>query len=188
MSALENRLDQLRTRLCQADFLANRGLSNEVGLYIFAYPPQDEMAVRAFVKRLQGEMTGEGSPCRVLAFDLYDILLDVCRERRLLDKIAPMEKQKGRAFIQSQLERLAPPEAYIRHIARTPHAPGDVALITGVGRVYPYMRAHLILNNIQSILNDIPIVMFYPGAYSGQSLTLFEAFPDDHYYRAFNIV
>ena len=65
---------------------------------------------------------------------------------------------------------------------------GDVVIIGGVGRVYPYMRSHNVLNNLQHVFDDVPVVLLYPGEYSGQSLTLFGEFEDDNYYRAFNIV
>ena len=63
-----------------------------------------------------------------------------------------------------------------------------MVIIGGVGRVYPYMRSHHVLNNLQHVFDDVPVVLLYPGEYSGQSLTLFGEFEDDNYYRAFNIV
>ena len=68
------------------------------------------------------------------------------------------------------------------------HRHGDVIVLTGIGRVFPYMRSHNILNNLQHVFDDIPLVLLYPGEYDGQSLVLFERFTDDNYYRAFNIV
>lgn len=44
------------------------------------------------------------------------------------------------------------------------------------------------LNNLQHIFDDVPVVLFYPGEYTGQTLTLFNRFIDDNYYRAFNLV
>ena len=61
-------------------------------------------------------------------------------------------------------------------------------LITGVGKVYPFMRAHKILDNIQHIFADIPVLMLYPGTFDGQDLVLFGELPDGHYYRAFNLL
>ena len=68
------------------------------------------------------------------------------------------------------------------------HRPGDVVMIAGVGRVFPYMRSHHVLNNLQHLFDDVPVVMLYPGQYNGQTLTLFERFTDDNYYRAFNLI
>ncbi|MDD3190001.1 MAG: DUF1788 domain-containing protein [Fermentimonas sp.] len=49
------------------------------------------------------------------------------------------------------------------------------------------MRSHIVLNNLQSEIKNIPTLMFYPGEYSGRSLRLFNLLEDDNYYRAFNI-
>jgi hypothetical protein len=68
----------------------------------------------------------------------------------------------------------------------------DVMFITGVGEVFPYIRSHNVLNNLQSAAKDKPTVMFFPGKYThslegGASLDLFNIHQNDKYYRAFNI-
>lgn len=178
------RLDAFRAKIQDKDFLENKGLSNEVGMYIFAYHPEDEMPVRRFLDELKVK---QQSP-HIIIYDLYEILLDICRERRILDRIPAMEVQRGASFMLGQIQRIATPEAYIERMKYYPHQYGDVVIITGIGRVYPYMRSHNILNNLQHVFDDIPVVLFYPGEYTGQSLTLFHKFADDNYYRAFNLL
>ena len=188
MDDIAVRLDRFRALCADQSFLSNRGLSNEVGLYIFAYNPREEMTVRHFITGLKEQMNGrEGGP-RVKVFDLYDILLDICRERRILDRIPQMEEQRGQDFMRDQIMRVATPEAYISHMRYDDRRHGDIIILCGVGRVYPYMRSHHILNNIQHVFEKIPVVMFYPGLYSDQSLRLFARFMDDNYYRAFNLI
>ena len=68
----------------------------------------------------------------------------------------------------------------------------DILFITGVGEVFPYIRSHTVLNNLQSTAKDHPTLMFFPGEYThsletGASLDLFGRLHDDKYYRAFNI-
>ena len=68
----------------------------------------------------------------------------------------------------------------------------DVMFISGVGEVFPYIRSHTVLNNLQSTAKERPTVMFFPGEYTqsiqeGASLDLFGKLHDDNYYRAFNI-
>ena len=188
MSDIVARLDGLRNKLSDEAFLSNKGLSNEVGLYIFAYRPSEEMITRYFVQDLLcRQQCGELS-YHVIQRDLYEIMLDICREKRILDRIPQMEAQRGQEFILKQIQKLAPPEAYVEHMKYDGHQHGDIMLITGVGRVFPYMRSHNILNNLQHVFDDIPVVMFYPGEYTGQSLTLFGKLFDDNYYRAFNLM
>lgn len=65
---------------------------------------------------------------------------------------------------------------------------GDVLIITGVGEVYPFMRVHNILNNMQSSFRDVPVVVAYPGTFDGGSLSLFGKLKDGNYYRAFDLI
>jgi hypothetical protein len=67
----------------------------------------------------------------------------------------------------------------------------SIALITGVGKAFPVIRSHTILNNLQSIFRKNPVVMMYPGRYEikeKMTLKLFEKLDDDNYYRAFPLV
>lgn len=102
-----------------------------------------------------------------------------------------MEKSEFRELLQGVLdvqEHLIPKIAEV--IAAQPH---DVIFLSGVGEVYPYIRSHNVLNNLQSRAKDKPTVLFFPGSYThstatGGSLDLFGLLHDDKYYRAFNIL
>lgn len=186
--SMDTQLARVRERLVDLDFLQGKGLSNEVNLHIFPYPPQDELKVRDFVGRIVQEFNNNPSLPSVAHFDLYDLLLEICQERRVLDRVPEQEQKKGREFMLNQLRKLASPEAYIQLMRRVEVKSGDMVLITGAGRVYPYMRSHSILNNLQHVFGNVPVVLFYPGSYDGQTLRLFNLFMDDHYYRAFNLI
>ena len=99
-----------------------------------------------------------------------------------------MEETKGPAFLKEKLENVATPEAFVEKMKYEPHQKGDILLISGIGKVYPFMRSHKILDNIQHIFSDIPVLMLYPGKFDGQDLDLFGRFLDGHYYRAFNLL
>jgi len=69
----------------------------------------------------------------------------------------------------------------------------QVMFITGVSEVFPYIRTHNVLNNLQKTAKDKPTLMFFPGEYQhslniGASLVLFGKLQDNKYYSAFNIV
>ena len=63
----------------------------------------------------------------------------------------------------------------------------NIFFLTGIGQVYPFLRSHTVLNNLQNSVKDRPTVMFFPGIYDGTSLSLFGKLKDDNYYRAFNL-
>lgn len=185
MSNIAVSLDKVSARLSDEAFLSNKGLSNEVGIHVFCYDPSDELTVRAFFDGLKAQ---KDKPFRLIECDLYKIFLDICEEKRILNSIPNMEERKGRDFLFEQIQKIASPESFVKKMKYEPHCPGDILLITGVGKVYPFMRSHKILDNIQHIFSDIPVLMLYPGTFNGQDLCLFGRFLDGHYYRAFNLL
>lgn len=185
MSDIMDRLNRVSARLSEEAFLTNKGLANEVGIHIFCYDPKDELTVRAFFERLQQQTD---VPYRLIERDLYKIFIEICEEKRILKSIPAMEDRKGKDCLAEQLQKVATPEAFVEKMQGEPLQTGDVLLITGVGKVYPFMRSHKILDNIQHIFADVPVLMLYPGNFDGQDLSLFGKFLDGHYYRAFNLL
>lgn len=185
MGDIFSSLNRVSSRLSEEAFLTNKGLSNEVGIHVFCYDPKDELTVREYFTGLKEK---EDVPFRLIERDLYEIFLEICEEKRILKGIPNMEDRKGKEYLSEQLQKVAPPEAFVEKMKYEPHEKGDVLVISGVGKVYPFMRSHKILDNIQHIFSDIPVLMLYPGTFNGQDLGLFGKFLDGHYYRAFNLL
>ena len=185
MTDIKNDLDRIKERLSDANFLANKGLSNEVGIHVFCYDPKYELIVRDFIKRLTENQTGA---FRVIECDMYRIFLEILTDKRVIGTVAGLEEKKGKDYLLTQLQKIATPENFLNKMKYEPHEHGDVLFLTGVGEVYPFMRSHIMLNAMQQVFADIPVVMFYPGSFNGQDLSLFEKFFDGHYYRAFNLI
>lgn len=185
MEDIMNSLSRVSGRLSDEAFLTNKGLSNEVGIHVFCYDPKDELTVRAYFENLKKKTD---VPYKLIECDLYKIFLQICEEKHILKSIPSMEERKGKEYLSDQLQKVATPEAFVEKMTYEPHEKGDVLLITGVGKVYPFMRSHKILDNIQHIFSDIPVLMLYPGTFNGKDLGLFGKFLDGHYYRAFNLL
>ena len=114
------------------------------------------------------------------------------KTRHLRKDERPRGKTRQRSFLATHAEPNGP-EKYLEFIHGSfierygePKRGRDVLIITGVGKIYPFMRAHIILESIQPVFSDIPVVLFYPGTYDGQQLKLFGTIADGNYYRAFN--
>ena len=185
MDNVMDNLNKVFARLTADSFLSNKGLSNEVGIHVFCYDPCDELTVRAYFDNLKSKID---VPYRLIECDLYAIFLSICEEKHILKSIPNMEVKKGKEYLSEQLQKIATPEAFVEKMNYEPHEHGDVLLIIGVGKVYPFMRSHKILDNLQHIFADIPVLMLYPGTFNGQDLCLFGKFLDGHYYRAFNLL
>ena len=185
MSGIRKNLDAIKERFSDEVFLSNKGLSNEVGIHVLCYDPHDELIVRDFIANLKQQ---KGLSFRLIECDLYKIFLQICEEKGILKTIPAMEKKKGSEGLLKQLQKIASPEVFVERMKYSPHKHGDILLITGLGKVFPFMRSHNILDNIQHIFSDIPVVMLYPGKFNGQELSLFDEFHDGNYYRAFNML
>ena len=189
----ERRKIRLKEHLSDPDFLANKGLGNEAGIFTFCYDPSLEMSARKFFKALVanpngGEYGKSDVKATIHERNLYDLLLQICEGKRILDRLPRQEERRGQSAMLRQLQRIATPEAFVAAMDWSPHEFGDVLLITGVGEVYPFVRVHNILNNMQSTFRDVPAVVAYPGVYDGRSLSLFGRLKDGHYYRAFDLI
>lgn len=198
---------ELRQRLQDPEFLAGHGLGNEVPFFILPYAAALEDEVREQVEALVRDFAPtpqDGAPApqdppatdgtRVIHFDLWDVFLQICRERRILEKIPALEERRGTEGLLRRMEKIATPEAFLkvtseRYEELGGQMPGrDVVLISGVGKVYPLVRAHNILENAQPVFTEVPMVMLYPGVYDGQQLHLFGKISDGNYYRAFSLL
>ncbi|CAO3356115.1 DUF1788 domain-containing protein [Azospirillum melinis] len=189
MTALTHRLNQVLDRLTSDELLSGKGLGNEIGFYIFDYPPEDELAVREHLAFLLEHLPKKRPGLRTKHVNLFEMVLSHLKERNLLDKAIEQARKKGDAFLLKALEmplhgtRLAP--VFERACDLPNH---DLFLVSGVGSVYPLLRTHTLLNNLHHVMREKPLVMFFPGTYDGQSLRLFSSLTDNNYYRAFKLV
>ncbi len=186
---LEAAFDRIRARLVDPDFLANKGLANEVGFFVFPYDAAREDEVRTRTAELLALSEAGKLPCRIVHRELWEVFTRICEDRRILDRIPGLEARRGTPALLDRLHKIATPEAFVQTMDYEPHEPGrDVLLITGVGKVYPLVRAHSILENAQHVFENVPVVLLYPGRYDGTQFHLFNSISDGNYYRAFNLL
>ncbi|MBK5941349.1 hypothetical protein CCR96_19255 [Halochromatium roseum] len=173
-------------------FLRKQGLGNEVPFFICPFKPDEAVAMARLQRQLHNTLDQSG--VRPLEINLYDIAIDLLKTRGIWDQILEMEASVSKAELKELLQGVLDPEAHLvpAIAARMQAAEFDVMFISGVGEVFPYIRSHNVLNNLQSVAKEKPTLMFFPGAYThsleaGASLDLFGRLRDDKYYRAFNI-
>ena len=182
------RADVLRARLADPDFLANRGLGNEVGIYLFCYDPALELEARDLIARLVRESETGQLPQPITECNLYDLILECCAAEEVLDDFPVFEQEEGTDSLLEEFGSIVPPEMVVDRLeAQCENVPGALFL-TGIGEAYPLIRAHVVLNLIHSSFPRNPVVAFYPGVFNGYELRLFGKLPSVNYYRAFNLV
>lgn len=185
MSNINQRLDQLKIEMQTEEFLEGKGLSNEVNIRIFCYEPEEEMKIRYFVEQLADDTELK---CNIHECNLYHIFMKIVEDKKIIKGIPKMEESKGSDFLRKRLEKIATVDSFAERIDFRPHQKGDILMITGVGEVFPFMRIHALLEALQPIFSDIPILVMYPGNYDGKFVKLFNRLPANSYYRAFNVL
>ena len=191
MDTLDIKLDKVEAMIAKPSFRENKGLGNEVGYYIFDYPAEQELYVRERIEYIRKKNEDSTEDFKVVVFDLYEIIIDILKQKGYLEKCYEFEKTKGfervTKSIGNMLRITAADSLIVNHIKdNTPD--NSVVFITGIGKCYPILRSHTVLNNLHQVIDNVPVVMFYPGKYDGQELILFGEIKDDNYYRAFKLV
>lgn len=178
-------------------FLRMEGLGNEVPFFIWPYPPEQELEVQSANSRIVDRLrTTRG--LSVLVVDLFELAVELLEGRggNMLERLEQIEPTRSRSAFRRDLQRMLDPEQHIvPAIERRIEAEAgvDLLVLTGIGRVFPFIRSHNVLNNLQVAVPDFPVLMLFPGEYSqtaslGSSLVLFNLLTDDQYYRAKNIL
>ncbi len=187
---LDERLNQILPRVCSRDFLDSKGLGNEIGFWIFDYPPERELDVRDFLSgTVLPALAKQVPPIKAATVDLLKLVTELLEERNLLDKAMEMQQSKGDDGVLPALRSVLKEDKLAQKIADQFDIAGlDLLILTGVGAVYPMLRTHTLLSALHPIMGNTPLLMFFPGRYDGHSLRLFNTLAEDHYYRAFRLV
>lgn len=174
-------------------FLKMQGLGKEIPFFICSFDP---VKTDDFAKEVIGPLINKlkHNGVRVLKIDLYDLSVELLKNRDIWDRTLETETEISKSELKDLLQSVLDVETRLVPAISTKmkEVDFDVLFITGVGEVFPYIRSHTVLNNLQSTAKEKPTIMFFPGEYrqsaeKGSSLNLFGRLLDDNYYRAFDI-
>ena len=189
---IQERFDHLLKLIGSERFLRKQGLGNEVPFFICPFDPKEAVEMEKTRNQLRNQLEQQG--IQILDINLYDLVIRLLKERDIWERLLEMEQEMAKDQLKELLQGVLDSEAHL-----VPAIAGemdkvtfDVMFLSGIGEVFPYIRSHNVLNNLQSTAKDKPTVLFFPGKYThsledGASLDLFGRLHDDKYYRAFNI-
>lgn len=190
--SIASRFEHLLKVVANPRFLRMEGIGNEVPFFICDYNPAEAVAMGRLQKQLTNRLNQQG--LRILEINLYDLVIEIMQAEGDWDWYLAEEAQMPKVKLLENLQSLLDVEHVLvpAIVDRMAEADFDVLFIAGVGEVFPYIRSHNVLNNLQKAAKLRPTVLFFPGDYShsieaGASLDLFGRLRDDKYYRAFNI-
>ena len=182
------KLNKIEERIKSPDFIKVRGLGNEVPFYIFDYNPQDEFQVREHIRVLKQKINSSDVEIKIKEIDLFEVLINCLKEKGYLEKSIELEKRYGSEkfidTIKNSLGLKTENNIFVKKVVEQVE-PNDVIFITGVGKIYPIMRSHKLLNNLFPYITQNPLILFFPGSYSGYGLDLFDEIKGhSNYYKA----
>lgn len=188
MRSINDRLQEMTDKIASGQVIESTNLGNEINFRVFDYDPEEEYVVRDY---LYNYLLKRNKNIQV--FDIYDIIVDILKQKGFLEKTFEYEKKKGAKFVNSIIQKTlaisSNNDLIIKYIKENlENEEGKIIIITGMGKCYGIVRGHTILNNLQSVITENPVIMFYPGTYNGQSFRLFNKLENDNYYRAFQLV
>ena len=184
---IEERIDKLNEKLQEDRFLKMKGLGNEVPFYIFDYPPGKELLIRESIAKLKNSFSKKD--INILEINLYELVLGVLFERIPAERIVEYEKKKGSNELLEKLRPMLKIDLVKDKISSLiTEGNYNIIFLTGIGNAWPLIRSHKVLNNLQSVISSVPLIVFYPGHYTKYDLSLFGKFKDANYYRAFRLI
>lgn len=185
---IESRIELLKKEIIKDDFLQGRGLGNEVPFWIFDYPPESELLIRHSIEKI-GDILDNNS-IGYIEIDLYEMCLETINKKIRPEKLIDFEAKKGSDELLKKLKIILKPDTVKQILKEKIESENNVRIIflTGIGKAWPLIRSHSILNNLQPVTGNIPLVAFYPGEYRNYELSLFGRFKDANYYRAFRMI
>lgn len=182
------RLNKLRKEILKPEFINTKRLGGEVAFFIFDYNPMYELKIEKFIKKFEVDYK-DFNKVKVVCIDLYEVLIEKMKEDGIYNAIFKQEQRKGTEFVVDILKKSLDIDDLCQMIGNKSKE-YDIVFLYGIGKIFPIIRSHSILNKLQVTFNnnDKPLVMFYPGEYTADGLKLFNKIGEGNYYRAFKFI
>lgn len=175
-------------------FLKMEGLGNEVAHFIYDYDPTWALDVAKAKKRIATKLATERG-IGVVEINLYDLCVELLKARNVWDRVLAAEPTMEKSDFLKMLQNMLDPQLHLAPAIKERLAGESfqILFLTGIGEVFPFVRSHTVLNNLQTVVSDRPMLMFFPGKYEvsatqGSALVLFSQLKDDSFYRAKRII
>ena len=165
MRDLNERLDEMEEKVKSPKLRQSSGRANEVNYWIFDYPPERELEVRERIKYMQNKNSLGGDEFELVVFDLYDIIIDFLEKNDFMEECYKFEKKKGLERITKAVSnsmKINDDDSYIVQYIKDHTPENSVVFLTGIGKCYPILRSHKVLNNLHQAFVRVPVVMFFP--------------------------
>ena len=175
-------------------FLKMEGLSKEVPFFIYHFPPDQALEVADMRDRVATKLRSDDG-LSVLEINLYDLTVQLLRERDVWERVLALEPEIDKEEFREVLQGMLDPHDHLAPAIRIrlDAEPSDIVFLAGLGEVFPFIRTHTVLENLQSVVVGRPMLAWFPGTYEfttsgGHQLRALNLSAKDSYYRAKDIL
>jgi hypothetical protein len=184
---IEFKFKKLEILLKENFHLTKEKLGGEIPFFILPYLPQDNNFVEKETNNLIKKLANNG--IEIVLIDLFELSIEILKQKNLLQAIVNKESSIKKEIFLKQIRTPIDVNSVITPEIekRIQNSNFKALIIKGVGSVFPIIRSHNLLNNLQTMIKDKPMIMLFPGIYDGKKLELFGMMKDDNYYRAYNL-
>lgn len=177
--------EEIFRKLISPDF--GKNLGGELPLFIQPIPVTGQTELDGQVERLVSRLGKKGNTGIII--NLYELAIQLLEEEGVLETILEEESDIPQEDISSTFDSILDMKSVIipRIQDKICESNPNFVFITGVGRVYPFIRSHGILNNIEELAINNNLILFFPGEYNNLQLSLFGTISDENYYRGHNL-
>jgi Domain of unknown function (DUF1788) len=177
MKSTYERLEQMDKRIHQDGFTKPKGIGSDIPHFVFDYPAKDELQVRVYLKNML-----KRTQLNIEEVNLFKFLLSFFEEDEL-EELYELAEEEGINGLIDAIEPILNESntMFQRFKERTEKA--DIIFITGVGTAHPFLRSSQLLKVVSSKGYKKPIILFYPGEFTGLRLKLFGIFDYEDDYQ-----
>jgi DNA-directed RNA polymerase specialized sigma54-like protein len=101
MKTINTRLQEMTNKLNSKELFESTGLGNEINFHIFDYDPEDEYIVRDYLDNYLLKKT----KLNLKIFDIYEIIVDILKEKGFLEKTFEYEESKGTKYVNNVIAK-----------------------------------------------------------------------------------
>lgn len=170
------RLEQMEDRINEEGFTTPKGIGNEVPHFVFDYPAEEELIVRTYVEGLLRRTS-----LNIIEINLFEFLISLFEDD--LEELIAIAEEEGYVELSQAIQTVLEDQDLLVNAFIEKANNVELIFITGVGTVHPFIRSSHLLKKLSNHAFRTPLILFYPGYFSGVDLRLFNKFRHEDEYQ-----
>jgi hypothetical protein len=176
MSQTYDRLKQMERRIHEEGFTTPTGIGSEIPHFVFDFPAEDELAVRTYIEGVL-----KRTSLRIKEINLFRFLLNLFEDD--LDELFEISEEEGYQELVRALQTVLEDQDVLVEAFVEEAGDAELIFITGVGNAHPLLRSSQLLKKLSNHAYRKPIILFYPGYFTGLELRLFGILHNEDQYQ-----